>query len=126
MDTHSTFEKVNGCFNLSNPTAHFWYQRVTAIALIPLSVWLIILTNKALNSSYQETLDWLLSPINALALALWIVAVIYHAALGVQVVVEDYVSTLSVRHTIIRCTNLMFLFLGVAALAAMAFILFAR
>ena len=126
MDIKMKCGKISGYFNVSNPTAHFWYQRVTAIALIPLSVSLVILMSKALNSPYQETVDWLTSPINAIALAIWIVAVVYHAALGVQVVIEDYVSTLSIRHTVISITNLIFLFLGVAALAAMAFILFAR
>jgi len=126
MDINRTFETVTNCFSLRNPTAHFWYQRVTAIALIPLSLWLIVLTSKALNAPYQETVNWLIAPINAAALVVWIVAVIYHAALGVQVVIEDYISTLSTRHALIRITNLLFLFLGVAALAAMAFILFAR
>lgn len=126
MEHKIAHEKVPGCFSVNNPTGHFWYQRVTAVALIPLSIWLVVFLNKALNVPYPEMLAWLTSPVNAIAIAAWIVAVIYHAALGVQVVIEDYVSTLSIRHLAIRVTNLIFLLLGVAALAAMAFILFVR
>ncbi|PPD34726.1 MAG: succinate dehydrogenase, hydrophobic membrane anchor protein [Methylomonas sp.] len=126
MDYKKQLEIAADLFSVKNPTAHFWYQRVTAVALIPLSVWLIVLLNKALSESYAETLAWLVSPINAFAIIGWTIAVFYHAALGVQVVIEDYVSTISVRHLAIRATNLTFLFLGVAALAAMIFILFAR
>lgn len=126
MDYKKQLELAADLFSVKNPTGHFWYQRVTAIALIPLSIWLIVFLNKALSASYADTVAWLVSPINAAAIIGWIVAVFYHAALGVQVVIEDYVSTLSVRHLAIRATNLIFLFFGIAALAAMIFILFAR
>ncbi len=126
MDYKALLGKVADFFSVNQPTGHFWYQRVTAVALIPLSIWLIVLLNKALNAPYAETLAWLKSPINSLAIAAWTVAVVYHAALGVQVVIEDYVSTLPVRHWAIRATNLIFLVLGIAALFAMIIILLAR
>lgn len=118
--------KVVDCFSIHNATSHFWYQRVTALALIPLSVWLILFLNTALSAPYAETVSWLSSPLNAAALIAWIVAVIFHAALGVQVVIEDYVSTIPTRRLAIRATNLIFLLLGVAALVAIFLILFAR
>ena len=114
------------CFSIHNATSHFWYQRVTAIILIPLSIWLIVFLNTALTAPYAETIAWLLSPLNAAAIIAWTVAVIFHAALGVQVVIEDYVSTIPTRHWAIRATNLIFLLLGVAALAAIFLILSAR
>ena len=119
-------EKSADCFSIHNATSHFWYQRVTAIALIPLSIWLIVFLNNALIAPYAETVSWLSSPLNAAAIIAWTIAVIFHAALGVQVVIEDYVSTISIRHLAIRATNLIFLLLGVAALVAIFFILFAR
>jgi succinate dehydrogenase / fumarate reductase membrane anchor subunit len=94
--------------------------------LVPLSIWLIVLLNKALNAPYADTVEWLSSPLNTLAIIAWTVAVVYHAALGVQVVIEDYVSTIPVRHLAIRATNLIFLVLGVAALLAIIIIFFAR
>lgn len=121
-----SFAKIADCLSIHNATGHFWYQRVTAVALIPLSVWLLVLLNKALTAPYADTVVWLTSPINAAAIIAWTAAVIFHAALGVQVVIEDYVSTLSTRQLAIRATNLIFLALGVAALTAIFFILMDR
>lgn len=126
MDFKLLLAKTVDCFSIHNATSHFWYQRVTAVALIPLSVWLILFLNTALSAPYAETVSWLSSPLNAVAIIAWTIAVIFHAALGVQVVIEDYVSTIPVRHLAIRATNFIFLILGVAALAAIFLILFAR
>ncbi|AMK78274.1 MULTISPECIES: succinate dehydrogenase, hydrophobic membrane anchor protein [Methylomonas] len=126
MDYKALLEKAADFFSVHSGSGHFWYQRVTAVALVPLSIWLIVLLNKALNAPYAATVDWLSSPINTLAIVAWTVAVVYHAALGVQVVIEDYVSTIPVRNLAIRATNLIFLVLGVAALLAIIIILLAR
>jgi succinate dehydrogenase / fumarate reductase membrane anchor subunit len=126
MDYKATLEKAADFFSVHSGSGHFWYQRVTAVALVPLSIWLIVLLNKALNAPYANTVEWLSSPLNTLAIIAWTVAVIYHAALGVQVVIEDYVSTIPVRNLAIRATNLIFLVLGVAALLAIIIILLAR
>jgi succinate dehydrogenase / fumarate reductase membrane anchor subunit len=126
MDNNRFLRQLSRLSWLSNPTGHFWYQRVTAVMLVPLSVWLIILLTKALNAPYNETTQWLMSPLNMLMLTVWVVAVFFHAALGVQVVVEDYVSTLDARHSIIRVTKLIFLVLGLAAIAALLFIFLIR
>ncbi len=123
---NKVLEKAADFFSVNQPTGHFWYQRVTAVALVPLSIWLLIFLHLALNAPYTETVVWLKSPINLIAIAGWTVAVIYHAALGVQVVIEDYVSTLSIRHLAIRAINLVFLLLGMAALLALIIILLAR
>lgn len=122
MDYKAFLSKFADCFSIANPVAHWWYQRVTAVALVPLSIWLIVFLNKALSVPFAEIVTWLTSPLNLLAIAAWIVAVIYHAALGVQVVIEDYVSTIAVRHLAIRATNLIFLLLGILALLALLLI----
>ena len=122
MDYKALIAKACDFFSIANPVAHWWYQRVSAAALVPLSIWLIVFLNKALSVPYPDIVSWLGSPINLLAIAAWIVAVVYHAALGVQVVIEDYVSTIAVRHLAIRASNLIFLLLGVLALLALLLI----
>ncbi|ATG90214.1 succinate dehydrogenase, hydrophobic membrane anchor protein [Methylomonas koyamae] len=126
MDYKAWVEKAADFFSVHSGSGHFWYQRVTAVALVPLSIWLLVLLHKALNAPYADTVAWLSSPFNTLAIIAWTVAVVYHAALGVQVVIEDYVSTIPVRHLAIRATNLTFLVLGIAALLAIVIILLAR
>ena len=110
--------------SISKATGHFWYQRITSIALIPLSIWVLVFLNKVLNASYTETVAWVVSPVNAAVIATWIVAVFWHTALGIRVVIEDYVSTISVRHWMIRLSNLIFVLLGFTALFVIVFIIY--
>ena len=126
MAIKSLLVKTADMLSVHNPVAHWWYQRVTAVALVPLSLWLVVFLNKALTAPYTDTVGWLASPINSLAILAWSVAVIYHAALGVQVVIEDYIATITVRQLLIRLTNTVFLVLGIAALAAIIIIILAR
>lgn len=122
MACKALLEKTGNLLTATNPVRHWRHQRLTALALAPLSVWLIILLNKALHAGYAETLDWLTTPVNTAAIVAWIAAVFYHAALGVQVVIEDYVSTVPLRHGAIIAVNLVFLVLAVAALIPIIFI----
>ncbi len=95
---------------------HWSWQRLSALALIPLVWWLVLFAGKVLHAGYAETLAWLREPMNSLAwLALW-AAALYHAALGCQVVLEDYVSEGPKRTQYIIATRLAFAVL--AALAA--------
>lgn len=106
------------------PTRHFRHQRMTAVLLIPLSAWMLMFLNKAMTVPYADMLSWLVLPLNAGAIALWVIAVMYHAALGLQVVLEDYVSTIPIRRAAIYVSNSFFIMLTIAALAAIGFILY--
>jgi succinate dehydrogenase / fumarate reductase membrane anchor subunit len=70
---------------------HWWHQRVTAIALIPLSIWFVYSIVDLAGANYMTFTLWLASPLNAVLMILFIIASFYHAWLGVQVIVEDYV-----------------------------------
>ena len=115
MDFKSTLSKLCG----ANPTVHWLLQRITALLLIPLSYWLIVLLKLISTAPYQTTVDWITSPLNALALSSWIAAVFYHAALGLQVVIEDYVPQQPIQTLSIRAINIAFGILAFIALAAL-------
>ena len=66
-------------------------QRLTAIALVPLSVWLVASLVSIGTADYAQTVHWIRSPATSVALLLAIVALFHHMQLGLQVVVEDYV-----------------------------------
>jgi succinate dehydrogenase / fumarate reductase membrane anchor subunit len=70
---------------------HWWMQRVTAVALILLSLWLVFFLDRLLESSYAEMLAWLAKPHNAVLLLAYLLVSAYHAMLGLKVVIEDYV-----------------------------------
>jgi len=118
MDYRSPLAKVRGLGSAKAGTSHWWMQRVTAVALIPLSFWLIIFLNLSLNAPYQQTVEWLASPLNTLGMVAWVLAVFYHAALGLQVVIEDYIAAEGVKIVAVWTVNLSFLLLALAALIA--------
>ncbi|MDP1663838.1 MAG: succinate dehydrogenase, hydrophobic membrane anchor protein [Methylobacter sp.] len=118
MDYRTPLSRAKGLGSAKSGTGHWWMQRVTAVALIPLSFWLIKFLGLSLTAPYQQTLDWLTSPINSICIVVWIIAAFYHAALGLQVVIEDYVAAEGPKIISIWAVNLFFLFLAIAALLA--------
>ena len=103
---------------------HWWLQRVTAVALIPLTIWLTYAVICIAGADYGTVISELSEPSNAILLILLIVVSFYHAALGVQVVFEDYVSTIKTRTTCIVCSNLILLLLALAGVFAVVSIAF--
>lgn len=71
---------------------HWWWQRLTAIALVPLVVWFVVSFISLGRLEYAEAALWFKSPFNAILSALLFAAMFYHAYLGTRVIVEDYVS----------------------------------
>lgn len=118
MDFQTPLAKVRGLGSAKAGTGHFWMQRITAISLIPLSLWMVSFTKQLLGASYEEILQWLSGPLDAVLAIAWIVAAFYHAALGLQVVIEDYVHTEWRKITSIWLMKLTFLFFGLAAIVA--------
>ena len=119
MDYQTPLAKVRGLGSAKTGTGHFWMQRITAIALIPLSLWMVSFTQQLLSASHSEIIAWLSGPWDlSLALA-WVVAAFYHAALGLQVVIEDYVHTEWIKIASIWLMKLTFLFFAIAAIVAL-------
>jgi succinate dehydrogenase / fumarate reductase, membrane anchor subunit len=97
-------------------TSHWLMQRLTAVILIPFTIKLLVFLNLCITAPYLETVAWLKSPINTLCIEIWLLATFYHAALGLQVVIEDYVANPGLQPKLIKAVNLGCLFLAVAAL----------
>jgi succinate dehydrogenase / fumarate reductase membrane anchor subunit len=118
MDYRSPLSRVKGLGSAKGGTSPWWMQRVSAVLLIPLSFWLINFLGLCLTASYQQTADWLASPLNTVCIMMWIIAVFYHAALGLQVVIEDYVAAEGPKIISIWAVHLIFLFLAITAILA--------
>ena len=71
---------------------HWWVQRLTSLALIPLTVWFVASIVGLAGSGYEEFVVWLSNPCNAALMALFFGVGLHHAQSGMQVVLEDYVS----------------------------------
>ncbi len=118
MDFQTPLAKVRGLGSAKAGTGHFWMQRITAITLIPLSLWMVSFTKQLLDASHQEVVQWLSGPLDAVFAIAWVIAAFYHAALGLQVVIEDYVHTEWRKITSIWLMKLTFLFCALAAIVA--------
>lgn len=118
MDYRTPLSRAKGLGSAKSGTGHWWMQRITAAALVPLTFWLIKFLGLSMTAPYQQTLDWLVSPVNTICIIAWIIAAFYHAALGLQVVIEDYIAAEGPRIISIWAANLTFLFLAIAALLA--------
>jgi succinate dehydrogenase / fumarate reductase membrane anchor subunit len=118
MDFRPPLARALGLGSAKAGTSHWWMQRVTAVALVPLSLPLIRLLDLSLNAPFRDTVSWLSQPFNSVCIVAWILAVFYHAALGLQVVIEDYVANEGAKIVAVWAVNLAFLFLALAALLA--------
>jgi succinate dehydrogenase / fumarate reductase membrane anchor subunit len=91
---------------------HFWRQRLTAIALVPLALWLVMSLISVGGADYATVKVWLGRPLNATLMLLAVLAAVWHAQLGVQVVVEDYI-----HHAVAKWSALIGLRLAAVGLA---------
>ncbi len=93
MNLRSPRSQAVGLGSAKHGFSHWWWQRVTAIALVPLSLWFVYSTLCLVNSDYAEAAAWLSSPLNASLMLIFVFAMLFHAQTGLQVVIEDYVHT---------------------------------
>jgi succinate dehydrogenase / fumarate reductase membrane anchor subunit len=91
MSFRTPLGRALGLGSAKGGTSHWWGQRVSALALIPLSLWFAISVLQLSRADYVVVIDWLHTPWVAVLLALFLATIFYHAYLGLQVVFEDYV-----------------------------------
>ena len=91
MALRSTIGRVRGLGSAKEGVHHWWAQRMTAVALVPLSLWFVCGVIRLIGADYATAVAWFKAPLVATLTVLLIVATFYHAALGLQVVLEDYV-----------------------------------
>ena len=91
MTLRSPLGRAKGMGSARRGADLWWMQRVTAVALIPLSIWLMASLVALTGADHQRFAEWVASPINAVALLLAIATSFYHFKVGMDVVIEDYV-----------------------------------
>jgi succinate dehydrogenase / fumarate reductase membrane anchor subunit len=91
MSLRSPLGTARGLGSAKSGTHHFWMQRLSAIALIPLSLWLVASLVCYADADFATASAWLAQPWTAIIMCLFVVSMFYHSQLGLQVVIEDYV-----------------------------------
>ncbi len=84
-------KNVRGLGAAKTGTEHFVLQRLTATALVPLTIWFLVFVLSLLNADYLTAADAVAKPWNAILLVGFLVAMFWHAQIGLQVVLEDYI-----------------------------------
>jgi succinate dehydrogenase / fumarate reductase membrane anchor subunit len=86
----SPLGRVRGLGSARGGTHHWWMQRVTSMALLPLMLWFALSAASLAGASYAETVAWIGRPWNAVLLLASIGLAFHHTAAGMQVILEDY------------------------------------
>jgi succinate dehydrogenase / fumarate reductase, membrane anchor subunit len=121
----SPVARVRGLGSAKEGVHHWWMQRVTAIALIPLSVWFVASVVCLAGADQAAITQWLGAPFTLGALSLTLIAAFYHAVLGLQVVIEDYIHAKAVKLTLILLIQFAAFAFTAAGIIAMLMIAFA-
>ncbi len=87
----SPLARAIGLGSAKEGVGQWWAERVSAIALIPLTLWFVALIITHTGSDYATFIAWLRTPLATILMTLLLIALFHHTALGLQVVIEDYV-----------------------------------
>ena len=124
MSLMTPLNRVLGLGTAKGAAEHWWLQRVTAIALLPPGLWLAYALLTLPGFDYASVTAWVQQPVTSILLILLVVAISYHSALGVQVVIEDYVPGNGMKAATLVASTLAHVALGVAAVFAVLKIAF--
>lgn len=124
MTMQSDLARVQGLGSAKEGTAHWWAQRLTSIALIPLGLWAAYAAIAQVGADLAAFKAWLAAPWNTLLMVLFVGTVFYHLQLGLQVVVEDYVSGQKAKMTTLVLIKLGAISLGVSSILAVFQVVF--
>lgn len=91
MSLRNPLARAKGLGSAKDGTTHWWHQRLTAIALLLLTPWFVILMVGLLGDDLATVRATLSQPLTAILLTAFVLSLFWHARLGLQVVIEDYV-----------------------------------
>ena len=116
MSLQSPLGKFLGHGSAKDGTEHWWAQRVSAVALVPLTLWFVVALLGMDSFEHAAVVAWLSQPLHAVLMILTLVAVLYHSQLGLQVVVEDYVHSGWLKIPMLMASTFIHIAAGVAGI----------
>ncbi|MBK8534769.1 MAG: succinate dehydrogenase, hydrophobic membrane anchor protein [Candidatus Competibacteraceae bacterium] len=118
MSIRTPLARVRGLGTAKDGTHHWWMQRVTSIALVPLVLWFVISMLSVSRADYETFQHWLGNPIRAGLMVALLAAMFYHANLGMQVIFEDYVRPEGAKILAVLATQFVLFLLGAISIVA--------
>lgn len=124
-DTRSALAKAVGLGSSRYGIEHWWAERISAVALVPLTIWLMACLIARTGSNYAGLVQWLRMPSTTIVMILLLIALFYHTALGLQVIIEDYVHS-GLKFAAIAIIRLTCVGLAVAGIVAILLVAFGK
>ena len=124
MSRRTALGRVRGLGSAKDGVHHWWAERLSAVALIPLTVWFVVSVVAMAGADYYAMRDWLGNPVVAGVLILVLVTGFYHGALAAQVVIEDYIHNEPVKLALLLAVKAAAMLLGLAGVLAVMIVLF--
>ncbi len=124
MNFQTPLGRARGLGSAREGSHHWWRQRVSAVALFPLSLWFATCVSVLPEISHAEVVRWVTAPWNTILLLSFILLSFFHAMLGLQIVIEDYVHSEWVKIFAILGVRLVTAFLALASAFAVLRIVF--
>jgi succinate dehydrogenase / fumarate reductase membrane anchor subunit len=117
-DLRTHLSRARGLGSAKDGLHHWWAQRITALALIPLVAWFAVSLIMMSGADYTVVRAWIGSPVVMVLLTLTIVVGLHHGQLGLQVVIEDYIHNDGLKLALIVLMRFVAVLFGVAAVVA--------
>lgn len=122
MSIRTPLATARGLGSAKTGTGHFWAQRVSAVALVPLSLWFVGSIVAHVGADYDSVTAWLSSPVVAVLMIVYLAAIYYHSQLGLQVVAEDYINTAWLKMAVVVVLQFINILLAIAAIISVLMI----
>lgn len=116
MHLTSPLHRVRGLGSAKDGTTHWWWERVTSLILIPFTLWFAYFLVTVAPQGIEAVRGWFGSPFHAIGTVVLLATLFYHTALGIQVVIEDYVHAEYKKLAGVVLTRLLFLILALISI----------
>ncbi|WP_291297118.1 succinate dehydrogenase, hydrophobic membrane anchor protein [Elioraea sp.] len=110
--------RVRGLGSAKEGVNHWWVQRVTAIALVPLTLWFVASVVMMAGADHATVSAWIARPLNTVFLLSLLVATFWHASLGLQVVIEDYIHQERLKFAVLLGVKALLVLMALSGLLA--------
>lgn len=124
MSLRTPLGRVLGNGSAKQGVSHWWVQRLSSVALVPLTLWFIFSLLGLPAFDYDTVRAWIADSWTAVFLALLVATLCYHSWLGIQVVIEDYVHAHGVKLAALLCSTFLHAIVAAASLFAVLKIAF--
>lgn len=124
MDMRTPLGKVRGLGSAKDGTEHFWVQRMTAVALVPLFIFFIIFLIRYAGAPYAEVIGALSNPIVAVLFGMMVIAGLVHMRIGIQEIIADYVHHEGLKFLVLMLNTFFAMLIGGLCLFAVLKIAF--